>query len=307
MLEDAPRTERATESMDVDAFIRQCWSDHASDAGAVADRLASSFAVIETPDHLARFAGLLTHVYGEHLGEWNAGVVELEKLDKSWGTISGSPAGRPIQVGIATLRYCAGEGTAVNGLSIEDRAAALANASSALAGRNDATRAIEAYDQALRAVQSETCVDARALKALAAGGNNLAVALEGLENRSASETQAMLRAAEAALRYWKQAGTWVEEQIACYRLARSQLQAGQSAAAVRSAERCLQICETHVAPALDQFFAHAVVAFAQRAACNMTSFEAHKSAALSYLQTLSDDDKASCESDRSELDGFSGA
>lgn len=288
--------------MDVDAFIGQCWSDHASDTRGVADRLASSLALVESPDQLARFAGLVTHVYGEHLGEWHAGVALLQKLDESWAAKSGSAAGRPVNVGIATLRYGAGEKTSLNGLSAEERASALANAASALAGRHDATRAVEAYDQALRAVQSETRIDPRAVKALAAGGNNLAVALERMESRSPSETEAMLRAAQAARRYWKQAGTWVEEQIAFYRLARSQLQAGQPSASVQSAEHCLEICETHVAPAPDQFFAHAIVALAQRAAGNMPAFDSNKRAALSYLQTLSDEEKASCESDRRELE-----
>lgn len=163
--------------MDVDGFIRQCWSDHAADPGAVADRLASSFALVDTFDHLARFAGLLTHVYREHLGEWSAGVVELKRLDRLWRAKAGSPAGRPVDVGIATLRYGAGHGAEANGLSTQDRAAALANAASALAARNDAERAIEAYDEALRAVQGEMSTDARTMKALAAGGNNLAVAL----------------------------------------------------------------------------------------------------------------------------------
>jgi hypothetical protein len=69
----------------------------------------------------------------------------------------------------------------------------------------------------------------------ATGGNNLAVSLEGRSPRSAYETQGMLMAAEGALQYWKQAGTWLEEERAEYRLARSRLQAGETAAAVQSA------------------------------------------------------------------------
>ena len=103
------------------------------------------------------------------------------------------------------------------------------------------------------------------MRILAAGGNNLAVALEAKVDRSPSETHAMLAAAEAALTYWKQAGTWLEEERAQYRLARSRLQAGEPAAAVQSAECCVAVCERNGAPPFERFFAHSVLACARRA------------------------------------------
>ena len=62
----------------------------------------------------------------------------------------------------------------------------------------------------------------------------------------------MIVAAEAALRYWKQAGTWLEEERAEYRLAKSLLIAGRAVDAVASARRCLAVCERHEAPAFER-------------------------------------------------------
>ena len=66
-----------------------------------------------------------------------------------------------------------------------------------------------------------------AIRALAVGGNNLAAALEAKTDRDPTETRGMIDAAEGGLKYWKQAGTWLEEERAEYRLARSLLQAGE--------------------------------------------------------------------------------
>jgi hypothetical protein len=156
----------------VEAFLKSSWHEHGDQPGDVAELLASSTHLLEAAEQVAPYAHLVTHVYGEHLGQWEDGVELLESLQQL--PLAHVAAGtRALAVGIATLRY--------------------------------------------------------------AGGNNLAVSLEGRSPRSAYETQGMLMAAEGALQYWKQAGTWLEEERAEYRLARSRLQAGETAAAVQSA------------------------------------------------------------------------
>jgi hypothetical protein len=112
----------------------------------------------------------------------------------------------------------------------------------------------------------------------------------------------MLMAAEGGLRYWKQAGTWLEEERAEYRLARSRLQAGETAAAVQSAERCVRVCKRNGAPPFELFFAHAVLAFAQRAAGDGEAFEAQRREALAQLAQVPEGERKWCESDRQELE-----
>jgi len=287
----------------IDAFLETAWSDHGDRAQDVADRLAASFHLVRAPGDVAPFARLLTHVYGEHLGLWSRGVDLLASLHGRSGLDADSAAVRSIDIGIATLRYGNGDASALDALAAEDRVTVLANASSALAARGDVLRAIVAYERALQTAQGASALGMPAMRSLAAGGNNLAVALEGKSDRSPSESLAMLSAAEAALAYWKQVGTWLEEERAEYRLARSRLQAGEAPAAIQSAARCVDVCDRNAAPPFEKFFAHSVLACAHRAAGDVASFETHREAALRHLGQLSDDEKPWCENERQELEG----
>jgi hypothetical protein len=289
--------------MNIDAFLKAAWSDHADHPQDVADRLAASLHLVQTPEHFAPFVRLLTHVYGEHLGLWARGVGLLEALRGRSGLEAGVPAARPIDIGIAALSYGSGNAAALDALPGDDQVLALATASSALAARDEIARAIAAYAQALRIAQAGSAPSSPAMRALAVGGNNLAVTLEGTSNRSASESQAMLAAAEAALLYWKQVGTWLEEERAEYRLTRSLLQAGEPLAATQCAERCAEVCKRNDAPPFEQFFAHSILALAHRASGNAASFEVHHRVALSYFDRTSEDERKWCESERKELEG----
>ena len=288
--------------MTIDSFLKTAWNDHADRPQEVAERIAASSHLVETPEQLAAFARLLTHVYGEHLGQWTRGVELLESL-RSHPAAAAHPAGvRAIDVGAAALRYCSGDASASAALPTQDQGSALVNASSALAARDELARAIAAYEQALRLAQEAPAPEPPAMRILAAGGNNLAVVLEAKVDRSPSETHAMLVAAEAALTYWKQAGTWLEEERAQYRLARSRLQAGEPAAAVQSAECCVAVCERNGAPPFERFFAHSVLACAHRASGNAIVFAEHRQVALRYLEQTSQDERKWCENERSELE-----
>jgi tetratricopeptide (TPR) repeat protein len=288
--------------MNLDAFLKDAWKEHGEQPQDVAELLSASTHLVEAAEQVAPYAQLVTHVYGEHLGLWESGVELLESLRQL--PVTHVAAGtRGVAVGIATLRYAGGNPAALDTLSTDDAVSALATASSALLARGEATRAIESYAMALRAARAAPAVGAPAIRALAVGGNNLAAALEEKSQRSDYETQGMLTAAEAGLQYWKQAGTWLEEERAEYRLARSRLQAGEAAAAVQSAERCVRVCKRNAAPAFELFFAHAVLALAQRAAGDGEAFQAQRSEAMACLGQVPEHDRQWCEGDRKELEG----
>src|SRR5205814_895249 len=150
---------------------------------------------------------------------------------------------------VATLRFASGDAACLAPLSTDDRVAVLALGASTLAGGGAFAGAISAYREALALAGGGLPAGSPALRALAAGGNNLAAALEEKPSRDADETQGMVDAAEGGLRYWKQAGTWLEEERAEYRLAKSLLQAGRAGDAIAAARRCLDVCERNDAPA----------------------------------------------------------
>lgn len=288
-------------TMNIDAFLESAWTDHADRPQEVADRVAGSFQLVRAPEHVPPFVRLLVHVYGEHLGLWQRGVTLLESLRQLPVVDDSANAVNAIARGIASLRYASGSPGDLGELSTEDQVCALATASSALAARDDVPRAISAFSEAIRVAQAGLPSASPGIRALAVGGNNLAATLEEKHDRTASETAAMIAAAEAGLTYWKLAGTWLEEERAEYRLARSLLQAGQPSAAIRSATRCLALCEQNDAPPFERFFAHAIVALAHRAAGDFASFEAHRRLARSQFERLPEVERQWCEGELGEL------
>jgi hypothetical protein len=284
-----------------EAFLESAWSDHADRPQEVADRVASSFHLVQAPEHFAPFVRLLVHVYGEHLGHWQQGIQLLESLRQLPAFDSSSDVTSSIRRSIAALRYASGASDSLNGLSVEDRVCVLASASSALAGRQEIARAIGALSEAIRTAQPGLPSGSPGNRALAAGGNNLAATLEEKPDRSAFETDAMITAAEAGLKYWKLAGTWLEEERAEYRLARTLLEADQPSAAIEAGKRCVAVCDQNDAPPFEQFFAHAVLGLAYRGAGDTASFESHRRMARTEFDRLPQDERKWCEGELAEL------
>ena len=202
---------------------------------------------------------------------------------------------------IAALRFAGGDESTLAPLATDDRIAALAVAASALAGQLCFKRAIAVYDAALALAAAGLADGSPALRALAVGGNNLAAALEDKADRDADETRGMVRAAEGGLLYWQRAGTWLEEERAEYRLARSLLQAGDVAAARHHAERCVDVCQANDAPAFERFFGHAVLALAQRGAGDAAAFDASSRCARALFNQIPADERTWCQNDLDEL------
>jgi len=289
---------------DFDTFVTRAWADHAVRPDEVGERVAAALHLARTPAQLQRVAGLVVHVFGEHLGQWARGAQLLASL-RDGAAYDASPAAEgPIARGIAALGIAGGDDAAGGGLAAEDRVAALAVASSALLGRHEVDRAMSLYAQATSLAEPLSLAQqSPAVRALAVGGNNLAAELEDKADRSGIETVAMVRCAEAALKYWQLCGAWLEHERAEYRLARSLLRAGLAIDALAHAQRCVQICTEHDAPACERFFGHAVVALVQRSLGNHSAFDAARARALAAHAEVPADEQAWCAGDLAELRG----
>ncbi|MBK7331688.1 MAG: hypothetical protein IPI87_04550 [Betaproteobacteria bacterium] len=287
--------------MPFDAFLETAWSDHGDRPREVADRLAASLDVVAAPEHVAPYARIVTHVFGEHLGEWTRGVEVLRSL-RELPVFDRSPAAEgAVARGIGALRYAEGDARALEALSQDDRIAAIATASSAFAGLGEFKRALGAYAQALALADAGLPEGSPALRALAIGGNNLAAALEEKRDRDDAETQGMVAAAQSGLDYWKRAGTWFEEERAHWRLAKCLLAAGRPREAVASAARCVEVCDRNEAPAFERFFGHAALAFAHREAGDAEAFGAARRDAFACYEQVPDGERAWCEPDLKAL------
>jgi hypothetical protein len=287
--------------MTFDTFLETAWTDHGDRPQEVAARLAASLAVIDAPDQIRPYAHLVTHVFGEHLGQWDGGIALLEAL-------GGLPAvaGDPVVIGalarnIVTLRYAGGDDAVLASLGLEDRVAVLAAAASAFAGRREFKRAIATYVQALELAAPGLPAHSPANRALAAGGNNLAAALEEKDDRDPQEIAGMVAAAAGGLKYWKVAGTWLEEERAEFRLTRSLLKAGQASAAIQSASRCIEVCARNDSPSIEIFYGYAVLAIAHRAAGDAAAFATAREAALALHEKVPADEKKWCVAEIAEL------
>jgi hypothetical protein len=277
--------------MTFDDFLETAWNDHGDHPQEVADRLASSLHVVETAAHIPPFVRIVTHVYGEHLGQWDRGVALLESLRRVPAFDGGAAATGALDRNIATLRYAGGDATVLEALSTEDRISVLALAASAFSGQNGMKRAIAAYTEALALAAPGLPPQSPALRALAIGGNNLAAALEEKKDRDAAEAEGMVVAANGGLTYWKLAGTWLEEERAEYRLTRSLLQA----------QRCIDVCMRNNAPAIEIFFGYVVLALAERASGDADAFAASRQRALALYEKVPADEQRWCRSDLADI------
>lgn len=234
--------------MTFDVFLEAAWNDHGDRPQEVADRLAALLSLVEAPEHIPSFARLVTHVFGEHLGQWRRGIDLLDSIRSLPAFDGGAATVGALTRCAATLGYAGGDCSALDSLVTEDRVYVLASATSVLAARSEFKRALAAYTEALQLAQRDMSSTSPAIRALAVGGNNLAAALEEKKDRDTSETDGMIVAANGGLTYWRLAGTWLEEERAQYRLTRSLLQAGKPRAAIQSATGCIDVCKLHNAP-----------------------------------------------------------
>lgn len=286
--------------MDFDTALDQAWADHADHPHTVAERLPALLACIERPGQIAPCAHLVAHVLGEHLGHWSQGLGLLDVLAHHPAC---DAAGRhAVARQAAALRVTHGEPLDATGVQDDDRVAALALAAGMLGGRGASARALAALGEALALAERGLPKDSPAARALAAGSNNLAAALEQRGDRDPATTAGMVQAAEAALRWWRLAGGWLEEERAEYRLARSLLAADRPRDAVTHGGRCVALCEAHDAPAFERFFGQVVLSVACRAAGDAGGFEASRRAARAHYDAIPAADRHWCDAELRELE-----
>lgn len=278
--------------MDHDSFCNQAWQDHGDQPEVVAQRLPTGAALVQTPGHAAAHARLVAHVLGEHLGRWDDALAQLVPLAQLAG--SDPDARAAVQRQRLALAWAAGDTAALAsaGLTASAQISTQALAASLLAGQADPDRGLATYTAAQAAEAAQPLPDTDpAVRALAANANSIAASLEERVARTPAQTAGMRAAAEAALRHWARAGTWLEVERAHWRLARCELAAGDAAAARRSAMAGLAVCAAHSAPAFEYFFLHVVLARAAHAAGDADGVAEARRAALAALAQVPADDR----------------
>lgn len=295
-----PRGQRAearqsASSLAFDVFLERGWSEHGDRPREVARELQASLDLIGDLDRISAYGGLVVHVFGEHLGEWRAGVELLARLRALPYFESGTEADAALRRGAAALELAATANTTeLSAWAPSERVRTLSIAASALAAQAALDRASAYFREAL-ALCGELPSDDPAHRALAVTSNNLAVTLEEKPVRTAEEVELMLLAARTARAEWELAGTWLNVKRAEYRLARSALVAGRPEVALQHAQSCLALCTANGAPAVELFGAHEVLALVERARGNVAGLAAAIAQARRCVACVEEVDRTECE------------
>jgi len=287
--------------MTFNEFLTQAWGDHAKQPEQVASIMESGIQLIEKNDQIPAMAQLVTHVMGEHLGQWEKGIQLLRVLETIPSYVAASESKNAVTRSIAVLELASGKEQSLDQLSQSDRIRVLAQTSSTLSGQNESERAQKLFLAALDLAGVGLDPSDPANRALAVTGNNLASSLEEKIPRSDSETDLMILAAKAARKYWEIAGTWVETERAEYRLAKSHLAAKNLSEAREHAQRCIQISQKNNAAPLELFFGYEALALVEKARQNVVGFKEAVSQTEIFFKKLNTEDQSWCEKSLNKL------
>lgn len=257
-----------------EVFLEQAWLEHGERPQQVAEQLRTSLALVRGGGELARYAELVVHVWGEHLGQWQGGLDLLALLRGLPCWVAGSDADAALARAVAALELAGtGNRASLEALAPSERVRVLGVAASALAARAELARASTHFHEALAACQELPSAD-RAHRALAVASNNLAASLEEKPVRTPEEVEVMLLAARTARVEWELAGSWLNVKRAEDRLVRSCLAAGLPELALQHANACLALCQANAAPALELLGAREALALVEHARTNRPGFDA---------------------------------
>jgi hypothetical protein len=286
--------------MDYDSFLDAAWSDHATDAAAVAERIRSqALAFVTEEGRVVPIAHLAQHVFGDHLGRWADGLAFLDQV-AALPVTQAVPA-QAVARFQAALKLAGGLADTRATLDASERIRVTALAAAQL-GAHDAARSHALLDEAAAAAERAALPDKDpAHRNLAIAGNGIASTLEELPTRSEAQTQLMLRAAHLGRRFWALAGTWLETERADYRLALSHLAAGLLPQARQHAQDCLEIVQANANVPLEAFFGWEALGRVERAAGNGTGHAQALAQAEAAFAGLDEGDKGWC---KTSLDGL---
>jgi hypothetical protein len=249
---------------DLAALVEAGWNVHADRPAEVLAALRARAPALGADDTGAAAIGLAEHVALAHLHDAAALESLLEALPPALAEAAATAGPlRKARWVIAALR-----GGDAQPLPDADRWRALQNLWAMRIAQGRATEVSTELQADLPRALAHP--DAAARRGLAATCNNLAVELRTGPRGDAARDALMLALADASLRLWRTAGTWVHEERAHYQLARCHAVLANGADALAHARACASIVEANAtqpqADAFERFYVHEALAFAHRAA-----------------------------------------
>lgn len=281
--------------MSFNDFIENAWKDHGTEPQQVANRILAGMDLIEKQEQIPTMAQLITHVYGEHLGQWSKGIEVLEHLKNKFSIESGSEEKNSLIRSMTSLELASGLRTDADNLSPSDQIRSMAFAASALCGQGKTAEAQNLFKKLLEKAKLGIAKEDPANRAIAVTGNNLAASLEEKSHRTQPEVDLMILAAQTARKYWAIAGGWLQIERAEYRLAKTYLCAQYLDQSFEHAHKCLAISQENNAPALEYFFGYEALAMVVKAKSDSVGLSKARDKAQHFFNLLSESDKKWCQ------------
>jgi tetratricopeptide (TPR) repeat protein len=270
-------------------YLENAWSTHATEPKKIADEFKLNFNLMNSEDDVMSMAGLIVHVCGEHLGNWEQGIELLKKL-KNNAPIKDKEQMKRF---VAILNLGNNPNISIEEFSPSDQIRICSGTSSALASLGGVKNAEKLFSKAVELAANITKEDP-ANKALAIAGNGIATSLEEKESRKPNEVDLMILAAHTARKHWEIAGTWMEVERAEYRLSQTYLKAEQAVKSLEHAEKCLAIINENGDVPLELFFAYEALVLANKATNNEIGQKSSIYGMEMAFDKLSEADKSWC-------------
>jgi hypothetical protein len=279
-------------------YINHSWKIHAHETQQVFQSLDSATERLTSNEDIAVLARLITHICGDHLLQhWEKGVSLLTNLKSSPHFKANTDTETAVNRSIAILKQSAGQMVDLTPFSISDQTRILAQTSGILIEHKKIQSGITCFEQALK--MSEQLDPANksepAFRAFGITANNITCTLEEKIDRNQSETQFMLTAALANLKYWGLAGQASDVNEAQYRLSNSYLQAGLAELGLKWAQTCWSHGQENSLGAFYEFYAVEMLALSQSQLKNPIETQKNKLRLREVFEKLTTEEKEKTE------------
>ncbi|WP_423395364.1 hypothetical protein [Burkholderia sp. LMG 21824] len=198
--------------------LLQDWQDHTKQPAAVAARLRERLALPMGEQDLVELAALATHVFGEHLGDWQAGMGYLDQLMDAHDDVPAESL-RRIDRQHAVLERLADVYASLDRFDANDRVYITALALPAITLQRSVAEAETAFAEAMHLLASNDCQAHRRLFGVVTA--NLVCDLLDRSALSAARRRLLVLLAEKSHALWLREGDETDREKSAFRLMQS--------------------------------------------------------------------------------------
>ena len=178
-------------------YLDHAWASHINDPKKTADEFKSNFSLMETDDDVMSMAGLIVHIFANHLGEWERGSELLKKL-KNNATIKDK---EQMNRYVAILNLGNNPNISLENFSPSDQIRIYSATALALVRLGGVKNPSKFLLKSAELMQTGISNEDPAVLDFATSGKKIAAILKDKKDRTASESELMVTAEGLSLKY----------------------------------------------------------------------------------------------------------